>query len=329
VRLRPPAPRWQARPYRHRSRRHGRLDARLVTVVAALAVLISLAAVAGSSPALPPAAAPPIRAIAGGGFGGSDGLPGAATDAADISPPSAQAPTAPPPTLAPLAPADGGPANPPTAGTVDPVPECSHRDVRTSRRGADEWAITLLDPVFRLPQSYVPPNLVPITQAGLASSQLIRAEVIPDLRRMARAARRAGASLAVRAGYRSFADQAVTFVRWQAMWGHERALVVSARAGHSEHQLGTAIDFRSADSSRAPWDYQDWGKTDAGRWMRQNSWRYGFVMSYPPGMQAETCYDYEPWHFRYVGVELAADVQMSGLSLRRYLWRNFEVAARR
>lgn len=145
---------------------------------------------------------------------------------------------------------------------------------------------------------------------------------------MARAARRDGAAVAIRAGYRSYAQQAATFATWQSRWGHDRALEISARAGHSEHQLGTAIDFRSADSSIAPWDHQDWGRTPAGRWMWQNSWRYGFILSYPSGMQDETCFDYEPWHFRLVGVPLAAEVQASGVSLRRYLWEHHEAEAR-
>jgi D-alanyl-D-alanine carboxypeptidase len=71
----------------------------------------------------------------------------------------------------------------------------------------------------------------------------------------------------------------------------------------------------------APWDYADWGATAAGAWMRDNAWRYGFVMSYPAGRQAVTCYAYEPWHFRYIGRELAAKVHASGLTLREWIWR--------
>jgi D-alanyl-D-alanine carboxypeptidase len=93
----------------------------------------------------------------------------------------------------------------------------------------------------------------------------------------------------------------------------------SARAGHSEHQLGTALDFRSARGPD-PWDLEDWGATPEGRWLAENAHRFGFVMSYPAGQESVTCYIYEPWHYRYVGREVAQEVMASGLTLREWLW---------
>lgn len=101
--------------------------------------------------------------------------------------------------------------------------------------------------------------------------------------------------------------------------GYSQALLTSARAGHSEHQLGTAIDFRSSGGS-APWNYTDWGTTAAGRWLAANAWVYGFVMSYPKGAQALTCYSYEPWHYRYVGRGVAKKIHDSKLTSRQWLW---------
>ncbi len=205
-----------------------------------------------------------------------------------------------------------------------PLPECRYADRPTRHAEQDSWRITLLDPIHRLPAEYVPELLVSTTQAGLQAGYEVRPEVVDDLRAMAEASRAADAEIAVRWAYRSYGEQAGAFAYWTRQAGLERALRFSARPGHSEHQLGTALDFRSADSLRAPWDYDDWGDTPAGTWMRQNSWRYGFVLSYPRGMSEETCYDYEPWHFRYVGRELAEAVHASGRSLRRYLWEDFE-----
>lgn len=205
-----------------------------------------------------------------------------------------------------------------------PLPECRYIDRATRNAEQDQWAITLLDPTFRLPADYVPERLVSTTRAGLQAGYEVRQEVVDDLRAMADASRKADAEFAVRWAYRSYGEQAGAFDHWTRQAGYDRTLRFSARPGHSEHQLGTAIDFRSADSLRAPWDYDDWGLTPAGTWMRESSWRYGFVSSYPIGMSEETCYGYEPWHFRYVGRELAAAVHESGHSLRRYLWENFE-----
>ena len=104
---------------------------------------------------------------------------------------------------------------------------------------------------------------------------------------------------------------ASTFDYWVSVGGYEQALRTSARAGHSEHQLGTAIDVTS-EGGAPPWEYADWATTPAGAWMAANAWRYGFVMSYPRGAYDVTCYDYEPWHYRYVGRDLAAEITASG-----------------
>ena len=117
---------------------------------------------------------------------------------------------------------------------------------------------------------------------------------------MASAARAAGARLAVQSAYRSYYNQRSTFAYWSRVSGYSAALRSSARAGHSEHQLGTTIDFRSYGGS-APWYYADWGNSKAGHWLKLNAWKYGFVMSYPKGKSSVTCYAYEPWHYRYVG----------------------------
>ena len=102
--------------------------------------------------------------------------------------------------------------------------------------------------------------------------------------------------------------------------GYAKALLSSARAGHSEHQLGTTLDLRSYGGS-APWNYKDWGTTKAGAWLKANAWKYGFVMTYPKGKTSVTCYQYEPWHYRYVGRDTARKVRASGLTLREYLWK--------
>ncbi len=141
---------------------------------------------------------------------------------------------------------------------------------------------------------------------------------------MAKAARKAGRAIAVRSAYRSYASQKSVFAGWKARSGEQQARKYSARPGHSEHQLGTTIDFRSASSQAAPWDYNDWATSKPGAWMKANAWKYGFVMSYPKGKFSKTCYGYEPWHYRYVGRTLARQIHESGLTPREYLWRHSE-----
>jgi D-alanyl-D-alanine carboxypeptidase len=143
---------------------------------------------------------------------------------------------------------------------------------------------------------------------------------------MVRAARGAGARLAVQSAFRSYSTQKSTFAYWSRVSGYSAALKSSARAGHSEHQLGTTVDFRSYGGS-APWYYSDWGTTKAGAWLKKNAWKYGFIMSYPKGKASVTCYAYEPWHYRFVGRSEAAKVRSSGLTLRQYLWLKQTVPA--
>jgi D-alanyl-D-alanine carboxypeptidase len=202
-----------------------------------------------------------------------------------------------------------------------PLPACRYDDIMTTPRGYDDWSTTLVDTILRVPKSYVPPDLVSVSQAGIAGHGKVRAIMIDDLRSMAEAAAAAGNGIGVQSAYRSYESQQAVFDGWVAQYGMASALTFSARPGHSEHQLGLAIDFRS-DPGGSPFT-GSWGNTPAGSWMKQHAWEYGFIRSYPPNKQKVTCYANEAWHYRYVGRDLAAAVHASGLTLRQYLWANF------
>jgi D-alanyl-D-alanine carboxypeptidase len=205
-----------------------------------------------------------------------------------------------------------------------PPPDCRYDDVLTQHRATSEWRITLLDTIYMVGRDYAPPRLVSVSRAGIEGSGKVRAAVINDLAAMARAARQEGAALRVTSAYRDWSRQKQLYQREVEKFGLELGRQKVARPGHSEHQLGTAIDFASAGSSKSGWQYDDWGDTPAGTWVRKNGWKFGFVLSYPEGHTGVTCYIYEPWHYRYVGREMAADIHASGLTLREYLWKNFE-----
>lgn len=214
--------------------------------------------------------------------------------------------------------AAGLPGTASAAGTAA-LPPCEVANTLTQHRATSDWERTLVDQTYRLPAGYAPPNLRSTSYAGLSGAYAVRRNVIADLKAMASAARVAGARFAIQSAHRSHATQRSTFAYWVRVHGYTRASMESARAGHSEHQLGTALDFRS-DGGAAPWTYRDWGTTKAGAWLRANAWQFGFVMSYPKGKSAVTCYTYEPWHYRYVGRARAAIIKASGLTLREFLW---------
>jgi D-alanyl-D-alanine carboxypeptidase len=199
------------------------------------------------------------------------------------------------------------------------LPKCRIADKITKFHTRADWDRSLLDTTYRLPKTYRPVGMISVRSAGLPGGGSIRRVALKDLRALVRASRKAGVRLAAESTYRSYSTQVWTFAHWANIGGIAAALESSARPGHSEHQLGTAIDFKTI-GGWAPWA-SDWGKTREGAWLKKNSWRYGFVMSYPAGKKAVTCYRYEPWHYRYVGKELAKRVHDSGKTLRQILWQ--------
>ncbi len=202
-----------------------------------------------------------------------------------------------------------------------PLPPCGYEDRPASLTSYDDWPYTVLDTLYALPEDYAPNDLEPVTSLGVGTDATqLRSFVMPDLEALLKAAEADGMGLEVQSAYRSYSYQEQTFAYWTEQDGYDAALKSSARPGHSEHQLGTALDFRSADGDPA-WELDDWSETPEGAWLQEHAAEFGFVMSYPKGKETLTCYIYEPWHYRYVGREEAAEVAASGLTLREWLWK--------
>lgn len=124
-------------------------------------------------------------------------------------------------------------------------------------------------------------------------------------------AQAAGFSIPLLSGYRSYQTQVNLYQRYVNRDGQSLADTYSARAGHSEHQTGLAFDVGSIDNN--------YGNTPAGKWLVQNCAAYGFILRYPKGKEAITGYQYEPWHIRYVGVEIAKEIMTKKITLEEYL----------
>lgn len=197
-------------------------------------------------------------------------------------------------------------------------PPCAYEDEPTIYSREDDWQRTIVDPIYAIPEQYSPPDLVPASEANYSAEFQIRELMAADLNAMRNALLAEGIpEVALLAAYRSIEEQADLFSRREAEMGFDEAAIGTARPGHSEHHLGTAIDVRPIGAGDVD---QSFGDTPTGRWLEENSWRHGFILSYPRGVEDVTCYKYEPWHFRYVGVDLAGRIERSGLTLREYLW---------
>ncbi|HPU01697.1 MAG: M15 family metallopeptidase [Firmicutes bacterium] len=179
-----------------------------------------------------------------------------------------------------------------------------------------DYLLALVTKETTLKKDYEPRDLVKIPAYMNPPRDLyLRAEAFAQLEKLWQAAKEDGVTLAVLSAYRSYSYQVGLFNSYAKKHGEAAANRFSARAGQSEHQLGTAIDFGGTK-----YDFTDaFGETPQGKWLAENAHLFGFAMSYPKRMEHITGYIYEPWHFRYIGVEMAEKWKESGLTLCEFL----------
>jgi D-alanyl-D-alanine carboxypeptidase len=206
-----------------------------------------------------------------------------------------------------------------TTTTLPPAPECVDGETVIADNPATAWATAMVDTDLRLPDWYSPPDLTNISEAGFefTPGMALRGFVMADLGALREAATANGTPIGLIATYRSYAQQEDLFARRVEQMGSSEAGSRVARPGHSEHQLGTTIDITDAGATDVD---QSWGASPTGQWIASHAHEFGFLLSYPAGAEARSCYDFEPWHLRYVGREMAAQVISSGLTLREHLY---------
>ena len=169
------------------------------------------------------------------------------------------------------------------------------------------WVV--VDKLRRLtPKKYAPKGLVTM-DVPHTYTPILRRDAAKAYKKMFRAARKDGIDLVVQSGYRSYSAQVSVYNGWVASLGREAADRQSARPGYSEHQIGLSVDISAAN--RACTIQACFGKTPEGKWLMRNAPRFGWHLRYPKGKTAITGYIYEPWHWRYVGVELAAELSLT------------------
>jgi zinc D-Ala-D-Ala carboxypeptidase len=181
------------------------------------------------------------------------------------------------------------------------------------------WDRVVIDPAHPLPPEFEPDDLVSVSEAGFPSQDQVRSIVIPDLAALRAAAEANGTPLVVVSGYRSYAYQEDLFDNRVEQVGEAEAARRTARPGHSEHQLGTALDVLDPGAGDLTTAF---AATPQGQWLAANAHTYGFVISYPDGASDRTCYEYEPWHLRYVGPSTAAAIRNAGLTPREWMLAN-------
>lgn len=165
-----------------------------------------------------------------------------------------------------------------------------------------------------LPSDYVPKNLVSVRIPANKEKITLRGEAEKALKSMYDKGVKSGIYFEASSGYRSYKMQEVLYNNYVKAEGEAKANTYSAKAGHSEHQLGLAIDVANKGEGLS----YDFGSTEAGLFISKNAHKYGFIVRYTEGKEHITGYTYEPWHLRYVGVELATKLYNEGKTLDEY-----------
>ncbi len=193
-------------------------------------------------------------------------------------------------------------------------------NIKTVKRNGNDLLVHV-NKEYKLPSTYAPNDLVKASNSGIRNGDnfYVRNILINDLRDLVNAAKADGIDLSIVSGYRSYATQVSTYNYWVQYNGGnvDAADRISARAGHSQHQLGTAIDFSSKEVSDNIGTR--FSTTKASAWLQKNAHKYGFVLSFPSGYEHVTGFSYESWHYRYIGKTNALEMKNRGMILEEFL----------
>lgn len=176
----------------------------------------------------------------------------------------------------------------------------------------------LVNKHYQLPSDYIPKDLEEIKSDCSLTGLMLRHTARKAFEEMCKEAECEGIYLTAISTFRSFDYQEQVYLSKKIpemkMEDYQKERdKVSARPGHSEHQTGLAVDINDLEET--------FENTPEGKWLAENSYKYGFILRYPKGKENITGYNYEPWHFRYIGMDLATAVYISGLTYDEYYIR--------
>ena len=212
----------------------------------------------------------------------------------------------------------------PTEGEPEPAEQPQSGDAsgysETPKPADDTGLMILVNKEYFLSRDYVPNDLAPIRYYATDRSpegRYMKKEAADQFNRMAEAAATEGLEIVMTTAYRSYGFQTTLYNNYVKAHGQKEADRFSARPGHSEHQTGLAVDISAPSVGYAL--TQDFEGTPEWEWLMEHAREYGFILRYPKGKAQITGYMYEPWHFRYVGVEPAKKIEESAITLEEYL----------
>lgn len=170
-----------------------------------------------------------------------------------------------------------------------------------------------------LTEDYIPDNLEAIDTSYARSGMQLVSEAKDAFETLSKAAKEDGMNIIAMSSYRSYDYQVTLYNNYVETDGKEAADTYSARAGYSEHQTGLAVDVYNLDLP-----YTSFEQTEEFNWMQENAYKYGFILRFPEDKVNITGYQYESWHYRYVGIEAATYIKENNLTLEEYYVKKVE-----
>ena len=186
-----------------------------------------------------------------------------------------------------------------------------YTDVKKTDTSKDE--LILVNKYNQLPKDYAPEDLTDISVQYCYGDNEVSNEVYQKYISMYNAAKEEDLYLIITSAFRDYEFQDQLWNQYAKSQGEEWADSVAARAGHSEHQTGLTLDIVTYNSHM-----NDFENTDEFKWLQKHAHEYGFIMRYPKDKEDITGYDYESWHYRYVGVETATKIHELGITYDEY-----------
>lgn len=194
------------------------------------------------------------------------------------------------------------------------------KDKETFTENINSEYLRLINKCNKISSEYEPDDLViPSIRFGNNGDMMVqymRSDAAMALEQLFKAAKSDGITLIAISGYRSYEYQISVYNNEVSNVGEIEANRFVAKPGESEHQLGLAMDILSDEYMVLDEEFED---TDAFRWLRDNMSKFGFILRFPKGKESITGYGYEPWHLRYVGVEVATEIMSKGITLEEFL----------
>lgn len=164
-----------------------------------------------------------------------------------------------------------------------------------------------------LPKDYIPSDLRLINNRYALNDKYLREEAAVNFENLSADAATLGYKIIATSTFRNYEYQGKLFNEYTDSKGLEYALLCSAKPGHSEHQTGLAVDVMGSNE-----DYDEFEKAIEFNWMKENAHKYGFILRYPKGKEFITGYNYESWHYRYVGEETAKKIKELNITFDEY-----------